>query len=175
MSNTNELGAIDPTELDDVLEVEIVPTDTDIIDNGDECITVDTDDDEPFKDDDEPFKDDEGDSDEDDNDDNDEGDNDEDEKPIKVKKTPAPKKEKKSKIDMDAPIKRAPQVGQTFKSKYLTIQVVGKGVSDDFPDGCCLCKILYRETNLRPMLEVGQVIEAGEIAFYSEYYQIVGY
>lgn len=164
MSNTNELGAIDPTELDDNLKVEIDPTDTDtdiIGDNGDEDIDIDTDDDEPFKDDE-----DEGDSDEDD---------DEDEVPVKVKKTPAPKKEKKSKIDMDAPIKRVAQIGQTFKSKYLTIQVIGKGVSDDFPGGCYLCKVLHREPNLRPMLEVGQVIEVGETAFYSEYYQIVGY
>ena len=166
MSNTNELGAIDPTELDDVLEVEIDPTEvgTDIIGNGDdEYIDIDTDDD------DELFKDDEEDGADGDDDD------DEDEVPVKVKKTPAPKKEKKSKIDMDAPIKRVPLVGQTFKSKTVTIEIIGKGTSDNFPNGCYLCKVLHREPNVRPMVEVGQVIEAAEVAFYSEHYQIVGY
>jgi len=156
MSNTNELGAIDPTELDDVLEVEIDPTeaDTDIIgDSGNEDIDIDTDDDdEPFKDDE-----DEGDSDEDD----------EDEKPIKVKKTPAPKKEKKTRIDMDAPIKRVPQIGQKFKAKYFTIEIIGKSGT------VSLCKVLASQPPCK--LVVGETFEAGEIAFYSEYYQIVGY
>jgi hypothetical protein len=163
MSNTNELGAIDPTELDDNLEVEIDPTeaDTDIVGNsGDEDIDIDTDDDELFKD---------------DEDSADGDDDDEDEVPVKVKKTPAPKKEKKSKIDMDAPIKRVPLVGQTFKSKTVTIEIIGKGISENFPNGCYLCKVLHREPNVRPMIEVGQVIEAAEVAFYSEHYQIVGY
>ena len=159
MSNTNELGAIDPTELDDVIEVEIDPTEvgTDIIGNGDdEDIDIDTDDD-----DDELFKDDE--------EDGDDGadDVDEDEVPVKVKKTPAPKKEKKSKIDMDAPIKRVPQIGQKFKAKYFTIEIIGKSGT------VSLCKVLASQPPCK--LVVGETFEAGEIAFYSEYYQIVGY
>jgi hypothetical protein len=154
MSNTNELGAIDPTELDGVLEVEIDPTDTDtdiIGDSGDEDIDIDTDED------DELFKDDEEDSDDD-------GD---DEVPVKVKKTPAPKKEKKTRIDMDAPIKRVPQIGQKFKAKYFTIEIIGKSGT------VSLCKVLASQPPCK--LVVGETFEAGEIAFYSEYYQIVGY
>jgi hypothetical protein len=153
MLNANELGAIDPTELDDEISIEIDPTEAEILGTNDEDIDIVEDEDEEL------FKEDE--------EDGDDGD-DEDELPVKkVKKTPLPKKEKKSRIDMDAPIKRVPQVGQCYKAPYFTIEIIGKSRT------LSLCKVIAAQEPCK--YSVGETFEAEEIAFYSEYYQIVGY
>jgi hypothetical protein len=151
MLNANELGVIDP--LDDEVSIEIDPTEAEILGTNVEDIDIE---DEDENEDEELFKRDEED-----------GDDDEDEVPVKVKKTPLPKKEKKTRIDMDAPIKRVPQVGQCYKAPYFTIEIIGKSLS------VSLCKVIAAQEPCK--YSVGETFEAEEIAFYSEYYQIVGY
>lgn len=151
MLNANKLGAIDP--LDDEVSIETDPTEAEILGTNDEDIDIVEDEEEEL------FKEDEEDGDDVD---------DEEEVPVKkVKKTPLPKKEKKTRINMDALIKRVPQVGQCYKTPYFTIEIIGKSRT------LSLCKVIAAQEPCK--YSVGETFEAEEIAFYSEYYQIVGY
>lgn len=145
----------DPIELDDELDIEDVT-----IPDGDapDDIIGDDDDEEEGG-----FFDDEADSDEDD------GDVDDDED-VSVKKKPAkqPKKvtTKTYKKD-DTIIRKFPGVGCQYKAKYFSIQVLEKR-------GWTRYNCLVLSSTEPSRWKVGDIFEAEEIAFYSEYYQFSG-
>jgi hypothetical protein len=151
MSNTQ--FQIDPIGIDDELEIEVLPIEevekpTDI----DDEIVNETED---------------GFFDSDDSDDSDvekDDDSDEEEKPV-VKKTIKPKTEKRVNFN-DEIIRRKPSIGNMYKAKNFSIEIVAKrGNKYD-------CKVLSVIPPSRR--EKGEIFEAEEIAFYSEYYEYAG-
>ena len=152
MSNTQ--FQIDPIGIDDELEIEVLPIEevdkpTDI----DDEITDDTDD--GFFD---------SDDDSDNNSDDSDDDSDEEEKPV-VKKAIKPKTEKRVNFN-DEIIRRKPSIGNMYKAKNFSIEIVAKrGNKYD-------CKVLSVIPPSRR--EKGEIFEAEEIAFYSEYYEYAG-
>lgn len=140
---------IDPTEIDDEIDIEVDP-----IEEGDKPSDID---DEITDDTDDGFFD--SDEDSDDSDD----DSDEEEKPV-VKKAIKPKTEKK--VKDDDLIRRKPLVGHCYKSQNILIQIIAKrGNKYD-------CKVLSVIPPSRR--EKGEMFEAEEVAFYSEYYEYAG-
>ena len=153
--------AIDPIQLDEELDIETI----DVIEEAPKPDGID---DEDAEEEVEFFKDEEEDADDSDDDD----DEDAPAKKPKVKKEPKVKMPKKSKKDDDEPqIKRVPLIGQSYKAKYFAIEIIGKGKTAEFPDGCYFCKVTWATEPCR--MSVGDTFEAGEIAFYSQYYSFV--
>lgn len=144
---------IDPTEIDDEIDIEVDP-----IEEGDKPSDID---DEITDDTDDGFFD--SDEDSDDNSDDSDDDSDEEEKPV-VKKPIKPKSEKK--VKDDDLIRRKPLVGHCYKSQNILIQIIAKrGNKYD-------CKVLSVMPPSRR--EKGEMFEAEEVAFYSEYYEYAG-
>jgi hypothetical protein len=139
---------IDPIEIDDDLEItEEVIEETEMPSDIEETTEEEEID----------FTDDDDDS----NSDKDSDDDDIEEKPVKSKV------KKVSKGFEEATVRRVPVVGQIFKAKYFSIQIVDKrGNQYD-------CQVI---TCVNPSrLKVGEIFEAEEVAFYSDYYEFGGY
>lgn len=150
--------AIDPIDLDEELDIET----NDVIEEAPKPDGIDEDTEEEV----EYFKDEEEDADDDDDEEEDAP-----AKKPKAKKEPKVKISKKSKEDDEPQIKRVPVIGQSYKTKYFAIEIIGKGKTAQFPEGCYFCKVTWATEPCR--MKVGDTFEAGKIAFYSEYYKFV--
>ena len=138
---------VDPTEMDE-LDLEIDETTDELNDSSETEIEVENSDDEDV----------------DLTDDGDDSDDDSDDTEIEENKPSKPKRKTKDYL-IDDVIRCQPQVGQFFKSKYFTIKIVAK---NNLKYNC-------QVTASTPPCkhEIGEIFEANEIAFYSDYYTFV--
>jgi len=91
-------------------------------------------------------------------------DDDEDEEPVKkVRKPRQPKAPKKEK-EPEETIKRIAKVGQIFKTKNFSIEVIGEENNE------YICKVLGSKS---PRLKSGEIFSAMPVAFYSDFYTLV--
>jgi len=140
---------VDPTEMDELELIDEVSEETDeLIPESEIEAEIETEDSE--------------DEDLDLTDDGDDSDSDSEE--IVETKTSKPKRKTKDYL-IDDTIKQKPQIGQLFKSKYFTIKIVAK---NNLKYNC-------QVTASTPPCkhEIGEIFEANEIAFYSDYYSLV--
>lgn len=70
----------------------------------------------------------------------------------------------------DVVIRRIPHIGQSYRTKDFSIEIIDKKPSQNFNADMVVAKVVASANRNH---KVGDVIEIEEIAFYSEYYQFV--
>ncbi len=70
-------------------------------------------------------------------------------------------------LNEDVVVRRVPQVGQQYRSKNFSIEILDKKASKEHKANVSVARIL---TTLTDKYKVGDILEIEEIAFYSEHY-----
>ena len=73
-------------------------------------------------------------------------------------------------LNEDLVVRRVPLVGQQYRSKKFSIEILDKKPSKEYKAEVCIARITGSTTD---KYKVGDIVEIEEIAFYSEYYQYV--
>lgn len=70
----------------------------------------------------------------------------------------------------DVVIRRIPNIGQIYRAKDFSIEIIDKKPSQSFNAAISVAKVVASENRNH---KVGDIIEIEEIAFYSDYYQFL--
>jgi hypothetical protein len=73
-------------------------------------------------------------------------------------------------INEDLMVRRVPQIGQQYRSKNFSIEILDKKASKECKPDVSVATIVSSSID---KYKVGDLIEIEEVAFYSDYYEFV--